>query len=241
MIHGYIAGQRTVCGIELSRVARTTEFSLAVTCKRCLSRKDHKRMKQFLIAIEGPDKIGKATQSRLLAARLKLDLAEIPYRDGATHTKIYAMLKDGSAKVDKEAFQAFHVANRLVWQAMVLPTLGTGVVLDRWNASTWAYGVSSGLSYAKVESILGGTRRADLTIVLDGEMIGEPEDCYERDKALRERVRTAYRNYADDHRCPVIDANRDRMDVHADIFAEVEKAARRNLWNHLGLLPPPPQ
>jgi len=52
-----------------------------------------------LIALEGADRVGKATQSTMLEEALnsrgiKATVEEIPYDDGVTHPEIYRMLKD---------------------------------------------------------------------------------------------------------------------------------------------------
>jgi len=87
----------------------------------------------FVIAFEGPDKVGKQTQSQLLFKALKekfstldvkpqIELFEVPVQDKVGYEQIYKMLKkkdsedEGLAIKYPEAFQAFQVSNRLALQ-----------------------------------------------------------------------------------------------------------------------------
>lgn len=185
------------------------------------------KKRPFLITIEGPDKVGKATQSQLLATALNCPLVEIPFRDSALHTKIYSMLRSGTALRYREAFQAFHVANRLVWQEHELPKYNSDVlVLDRWNASTWVYGRASGLDESCLAAILDTMIDADLEVVLDGEPMAAAEDSYEADVELCARVRELYRTWAQTHGHRVVAANRPINEVHEEILSIVSKGTQ---------------
>jgi len=177
-----------------------------------------------IIAIEGPDKVGKATQSKLLAAALDCDRVEIPWKDGLIYEQIYAMLKDGTARTYPQAFQAFHAANRMTWLETEYFHEDTGiVVLDRWMTSSYIYGGIEGLSKECLDGLNKSLRPADLTIVLDGEIMGVPEDAYEMDVEFRAKVRQEYLRWALENDAPVVDANRSREVVHEDIMQIVQK------------------
>jgi len=184
--------------------------------------------KPLIIAIEGPDKVGKATQTRLLSSRLWTEglttlTVEVPINDGIFYDRIYAMLKDGSAMKYPEAFQAFQVANRLAWQKTAPLHRYDVILFDRWNVSSWVYGRASGLSETFFQTIMHGMLEPDCVVVLDGVAMGEAEDTYEADRDLRAKVRKQYRWWAEEHGAPIVAANDPRDLVHKSIWYEVQK------------------
>lgn len=191
----------------------------------------------FLIVIEGPDKVGKETQSKMLLEALpkrfrregrpiKVECEEIPYNDGNTHKKIYDMLGTGEAVKHPEGFQTFQAANRMVWQRDVMPNLTRHhdvLILDRWNISAWVYGRASGLSDETLECLLREIREPDLVFVFDGDPFftaDREDDSYEKDKGFMATVRQGYQRWADENPeiAIKIDANRPREVVHDEIL-----------------------
>lgn len=191
----------------------------------------------YLIVIEGPDKVGKETQSKLLAEHLprlfrkdgrpiKVESEEIPYNEGNTHTKIYDMLKSGEAVEFPEGFQTFQAANRMIWQRDVMPNLTNHhdvLILDRWNISAWVYGRASGLSDKTLECLLREIRKPDLVFVFDAEPFDAPEredDSYEKNREFMATVRRGYQKWADENPAIAIkiDAGRPREAVHDELL-----------------------
>jgi thymidylate kinase len=81
-----------------------------------------------ILCIEGGDKMGKETQTKMLVSHLEtlgknVTLVEVPYDDGMTHDIIYKMLKSGSAKDKPYVFQFVHFINKMIFQVCKLPTL----------------------------------------------------------------------------------------------------------------------
>lgn len=175
----------------------------------------------YLIVIEGPDKVGKETQSKLLVESLQTRFyktfegqitkkrvpisvvrEEIPYRDGITHTKIYDMLKSGEAVDHPDAFQTLQVANRMIWQKTVLTNMSMRkdvIILDRWNISSWVYGRASGCSEKMLDCLLRDIVKPDIVFVFDGDPFITPEredDSYERNKVFMAKVRRQYQRWA---------------------------------------------
>lgn len=199
----------------------------------------------YLVVIEGPDKVGKQTQTKMLVdalssrtaltvigdekldkpRQLKVESEEIPYNDGNTHKKIYEMLKNGDAVKHPEAFQTFHTANRMIWQRDVLPNLAQHhdvLVLDRWNISSWVYGRAGGCSDEMLKCVLDSIVEPDLVFVFDGEPFNTPEradDSYEANKTFVKTVRDGYRRWALENEgiAVPIDANRSRDEVHKEL------------------------
>jgi dTMP kinase len=185
-----------------------------------------------LIALEGADRVGKQTQSKLLEEALnskgfRATVEEIPYNDGVTHPEIYRMLKDGSVNRATEAFQTLQGVNRRFFQHSYLPNLAGHfdvVVLDRWNLSTRVYGAASGVSEDTTGIILHGIVDPDLVIVLDGKPFPKAGlDVWEADTEFQRTVREGYRNWCerDPQRYVKIDANGTKMQVHEQILERV--------------------
>ena len=183
----------------------------------------------FLVALEGADRVGKATQSKLLeeglnANRHKATIEEIPYDDGVTHPEIYRMLKDGTVNLEPAVLQTLHAINRRFFQHSFLPTLAGHfdvVVLDRWNLSTRVYGAASGVSEPVTENLLVGIAEPDVVIVLDGKPFPkEGLDVWEADTEFQRSVRAGYRAWCerDPHRYVKFDANGTKMQVHERIL-----------------------
>jgi len=169
-------------------------------------------------ALEGPDKVGKATQSKMLAdavlglapefiekkITVRVEHIEIPSRGHVCYDKVYDMLnrrEDGSAPaVDHpEVFQTFQVANRFHVQEDLKLMRGhdgpTIIIFDRWVLSSWAYGAASGVEAEKIKAINEGLMKADITFVLNGESFKRPEqadDAYEDDNSFQAQVRRQY-------------------------------------------------
>ena len=161
----------------------------------------HRR--SVLLSCEGPDRVGKETQSRKLTDHLTdkgylVVRAETPYK-GLTCQAIRWMLGNGLAIKWPTLFQLLHHANKLLFQTFVLPrlmSLADVVVLDRWDASEWVYGIASGASKSVVEWCYEQLFKPSWTFVFIGKMKGKPTDDYEKDCALQARVNELYVKWA---------------------------------------------
>lgn len=191
----------------------------------------------YLVALEGADRVGKATQAALLENGLnarghKSTVEEIPYKDGVTHPEIYRMLKDGSVNLEPAVLQTLHTINRRYFQLQYLPTLAAHfevVVLDRWNLSTRVYGAASGVSHPITENLLKGIVTPDIGIVLDGDSFPkEGLDVWEADTEFQRAVRQGYREWC--AKCPQqyvkINANGTKKHVHEQILERVLERLR---------------
>ena len=163
----------------------------------------------YVVALEGPDRMGKSTQAKLLKDSLRREgisaaVVKTPYDDsdegdegGQTHEKLYEMLRTGDAVRYPKTFQSLMGTNRRWFQSHVLPELAAQhdvVVLDRWNLSTLIYGTEAGVPTDITFSILKGLIDPDLTIVFDGQpfVASDQDDAYEADKEFQERIRSRY-------------------------------------------------
>lgn len=182
-----------------------------------------------LIAICGPDKVGKETQSRMLTARLrelgyKVALVEVPVHDVITYSVIYRMLKNGSAKKFPNVFQYIQYLNKRIFQEFVMKDLDEDndfIVLDRWKLSAKIYGFATGADPIRIEEQCKALRDPELTIVLTGvSHIERLDDTYEADKQLQPAVRFLYKQWANcnPELCVEINCNEQRSIVHEKII-----------------------
>ena len=173
----------------------------------------------FLVAIEGADSVGKATQAALLEKGLndkgiRAFRTEVPWGDNLTYDPIYKMLREGTALSEPVVFQALQACNRRTMQGTYLPNLSRHfdiVILDRWTLSTRVYGAATGVTSRQTKLLLDGVIEPDLTLVLDGEAFGEVSDSYEADTTLQQIVRQGYRDWVAGHQDAILfDARQDK-------------------------------
>ncbi len=177
---------------------------------------------RLFIAFEGIDASGKATQSALLAERLKAELFSFPAYDTPFGKLIKAHLEkwwyaswddrltgddvkkgwavqDQCPPLDPMALQAMMLANRMEMAAELSKKRTSGcVVADRYWASGYAYGRADGLDGDHLLRIHEYLPQPDLSILLDVDVSDslarrpERRDRYERDTPLLEKVRGYY-------------------------------------------------
>jgi thymidylate kinase len=186
-----------------------------------------------LIVIEGGDKVGKETQSKMLTALLnsvgrKAIYVEVPYKDSFTHKVIYWMLSNGYAKTYPGLFQRIQYVNKRLFQRFVLPDLEKEhdyIVCDRWSLSTLIYGLATGVDRLTCEEQMASLREPAATIILNGKSLSDrADDSYEKDSYIQGRVRELYVEWATkNHDKPVkiVSASGTRGYVHSAIVMEL--------------------
>ena len=184
-----------------------------------------------LIVFEGPDKVGKETQSKRLAAALvELGIKAIrvePTKESLPRGRklIYSMLESGAAKRHPNTFQFVQFLNRIYFQVFKLPKLleeNEIVILDRWALSGWVYGSAEGINDSLNKWMFNRAKRADVVLVLSGTSYKRKaaDDSYERDTDLQSKVRILYRNAGLNWPNHVLVDNHDSIgDVHDSILA----------------------
>ncbi|CAI9831081.1 MAG: AAA family ATPase [Nitrosopumilus sp.] len=182
----------------------------------------------MIIAVEGADRAGKMTQSRMLAGALRrrghgARVAHFPDYATPVGREIARWLRSRRER-DPRLVHCLLAANRLERIQMLRGHSGV-LVLDRYYHSNVAYGMANGLGRRWLEALDSQLPRADLVILLDIDPAesmrrrGGRRDRFESDARFLGRVCRAYRRLARDGRWRVIDASRDPADVHADVLA----------------------
>lgn len=186
------------------------------------------------IAISGPDRCGKETQTKLLVDYINKhsdygDEAvriEIPF-NGRWYTTIYKWLKNGNATKFPTLFQTIHFLNKLWFQTFNLPKLSLNydiVVFDRWKLSSIVYGKMTGVPSWIVNLQAKFLLDPDCIIILDSPTHGkESRDVYEADKNLQSNIRQEYIKIAKTLKnTVVIDGSQSIEVIHEEIITKLK-------------------
>jgi dTMP kinase len=188
-----------------------------------------------IIVIEGLDKAGKRTQSRLLIDDLKL-LGKIcvimDFPDYATHigAEIKAFL-DGKRDYPTELTHILLSANRWEKKKEIESMMdnGTVLILNRYYQSNLVYGMSNGLNINWLLNLDKGLPKEDLVIVLEVnpktsyQRAVEHLDAFEKDQKLLTDVHKNYRKLARQFKWKIINGERNKDEIHQDIMKLVKK------------------
>jgi dTMP kinase len=185
-----------------------------------------------VIVIEGADRCGKATQSKLLRDYIRnviskrAEVVEVPIKSPVTYRLIYWMLSSGTAKKFPKLFQWIQFANRKIFQVTSLSSLmrkNNYIIFDRWSLSTVVYGEAEGVPRSWSEKLAEKLVAPDHTILL----LGKPhtkdvEDVYEKDAVLQDRVRDLYEGIRHPITSTIIDCDGTREEVHEKIVQSLK-------------------
>jgi dTMP kinase len=187
----------------------------------------------MFIVFEGLDQSGKQTQAERLRDWLKQGgrkarLVSFPDYGTSIGEEIARALQ-GERDYEPDVMQLLYVANRYERRLDLERWLGGGLVLvaDRYVASSIAYGEAQGLDPAWLTEIQRFLPPATLTILLDIapetaiERKAVDRDRYERDLAMQGRVRASYHRQADATGWIVIDGERSKDAIAADVVSAV--------------------
>jgi dTMP kinase len=186
-----------------------------------------------LIAFEGLDQSGKQTQAELLRDRLKQNGHKsrlVSFPDYATSIgEEIARALQGEREYGPDVMQLLYVANRYERKPDLIRWLDGGLMLvsDRYTASSVAYGEAFGLDPAWLVDLQKFLPPAWLTVFLDIapetaiQRKAVDRDRYERDLDLQRRVRESYRRQAGADGWIVLDGERPKDVIAADVFNAV--------------------
>jgi dTMP kinase len=189
--------------------------------------------KGLLIAFEGLDQSGKQTQAEQLKAEIERRGRSCAILDFPSYeTHIGREIDEGlhgGRDYGPDVMQLLYVANRYEKKPQMERMLahGTVVLCDRYLASSVAYGEAHGLDGEWLREIQRYLPRPGLTILLDiapetaaGRKTAN-RDKYERDLALLSRVRESYRRQAQAAGWLLLDGERAKQVVAADVINAV--------------------
>ncbi len=191
-------------------------------------------MRGLLICIEGINGSGEKTNAAILAKRLEDEdykVRTIAFPDYTTPIghEIRHYL-EGKRSYGPEVRQLLYVANRWERKEDMERWLRDEliVVADRYTPSGLAYGFANGLELDWMINLERGLPPADLTVVIDVSVdthfrrVGD-RDVYEEDRALLERVRSAYSELAGRLGWVVINGERGIDEVAKDVWEAISR------------------
>ena len=188
-----------------------------------------------IVVIEGMDKAGKTTQSRVLVSALRNKgklCASLDFPDYSTPIgrEIKSFL-DGNRDYPDETKLMLLSANRWERKETIDRMLsnGTTLVMNRYYHSNLVYGVSKNLELDWLITLDRGIPKEDLCIVLEiRPTISESRskhagDLFENDKDLLKNVYKNYRKLAKLFNWKIINGERSKEEVSRDILNMVLK------------------
>lgn len=183
-----------------------------------------------IIVVEGTDKAGKGTQSRLLLNALKISgirCAKMDFPDYTTAIgqEIGAFL-DGRRNYTMEVKHMLLSANRWEKKNEIERMIkkDTIIIMNRYYQSNIVYGVSHNLGLKWLLNLDKGLPKEDLAIVLEVnpnisyQRAPRDRDTFEMDQKLLTKVHKNYRMLAKQFNWKIIDGDRDSEQVHNEIM-----------------------
>jgi dTMP kinase len=188
----------------------------------------------MLIAFEGLDQSGKATQAKLLRDRLrgsnhKARVVSFPDYGTSIGEEIARSLQ-GERDYVPDAMQLLYVANKYERRPDIEHWKQAGIILlfDRYVASSIAYGEAEGLDPTWLSELQRFLPQPELTILLDiqpetavtRKAVGR--DLYEKNLMLQARVRESYLRQLKQPSWLSIDGEGSKGDVAEAVATAVE-------------------
>lgn len=202
-------------------------------------------MTGLFITVEGQDGAGKTSNLAYIEELLTAAGKDVVRTREPGGTELGEALRNlilhSTGKLDPHAELLMIFAARAQHLSQIIePALAVGkwVLCDRFTDATYAYqGAGSGIDegvIATLENLVQGTRRPDLTLLLDVDPLvagrrstqrSEPDRFESEGQSFKQRVRAAYMNMAsrDADRFRVIDASRSLAEVQQQIRQDIER------------------
>jgi dTMP kinase len=191
-----------------------------------------------IIVIEGTDKAGKGTQSRLLINALQLSGRICTIMDFPDYTtqighEIRAFL-NGKRNYTVEVKHMLLSANRWEKKKEIESFIekGTIIIMNRYYQSNLVYGVSHGLDVKWLLNLDRGLPKEDIVIVLEVnphtsyQRVPEDRDTFEMDQELLTKVHKNYRKLAKQFNWKAINGEKVSEHVHNEIMNIVKRVLK---------------
>lgn len=188
-----------------------------------------------IIVIEGTDKAGKGTQSRLLMNALKLSgkickMMDFPDYTTPVGKEIRSFL-GGRRSYAIEVKHMLLSANRWEKRRDIESTIekGTIIIMNRYYQSNLVYGISHGLNLNWLLNLDRGLPREDVVIVLEVSpdisyrRVPKDRDTFEMDQKLLTEVNKNYRKLAKRFNWKLVNGEKISEEVHNEIMDIVIK------------------
>ncbi|MFL6493959.1 MAG: dTMP kinase [Nitrososphaera sp.] len=187
-----------------------------------------------IIVIEGTDKAGKGSQSRMLAETLKtlgkicviLDFPDYATPIGIEIKAFLESKRDYPTEVQHLLFSANRWEKKKEIESML--ENGTIIVMNRYWQSNLVYGVANGMDLNWLLLLDKGLPKEDIVIVIlvnpsVSAKRAEIQDAFESDVQLATKAYRNYLKFAKQYRWKVIDGSKSKDQVHQEIMKIIRK------------------
>lgn len=187
-----------------------------------------------IIVIEGTDKAGKSSQSRMLAEALKVSgkvcvILDFPDYTTPIGMEIKAFL-EGKRDYLPEVKHLLFSANRWEKKKEIESMLenGTIIVMNRYWQSNLVYGVANGMDLNWLLRLDKGLPKEDIMLVIlvnpnISVKRAEMQDAFESDTQLAASAYKNYLKFAKQYRWKIIDGSKSKEQVHQEIMKIIRK------------------
>jgi dTMP kinase len=187
-----------------------------------------------IIVIEGTDKAGKTSQSRMLAETLKVSgkvcvILDFPDYTTPIGIEIKAFL-EGKRDYPPEVKHLLFSANRWEKKKEIESMLenGTIIVMNRYWESNLVYGVANGMDVNWLLRLDKGLPKANIVLVILVNLSisarrAEMQDAFESDPQLAAKAYENYLKFAKQFRWRIIDGSKSKEQVHQEIMKIIRK------------------
>jgi dTMP kinase len=187
-----------------------------------------------IIVIEGTDKAGKSSQSRMLAEALKISgkvcvILDFPDYTTPIGMEIKAFL-EGKRDYLSEVKHLLFSANRWEKKKEIESMLenGTIIVMNRYWQSNLVYGEANGMDINWLLRLDKGLPKEDITLVIlvnpsISSKRAEMQDAFESDTQLAASAYKNYLKFAKQYKWKVIDGSKSKEQVHQEIMKIIRK------------------
>jgi dTMP kinase len=187
-----------------------------------------------IIVIEGTDKAGKTSQSRMLAETLKASgkvcvIWDFPDYTTPIGMEIKAFL-EGKRDYLSEVKHLLFSANRWEKKKEIESMLenGTIIVMNRYWQSNLVYGVANGMDTNWLLRLDKGLPKEDIVLVIlvnpsISANRAEIQDMFESDSQLAAKAYKNYLKFAKQYRWKVVDGSKSKEQVHQEITKMIRK------------------
>lgn len=187
-----------------------------------------------IIVIEGTDKAGKTSQSRMLAETLKASgkvcvILDFPDYTTPIGMEIKAFL-EGKRDYLSEVKHLLFSANRWEKKKEIESMLenGTIIVMNRYWQSNLVYGAANGMDTNWLLRLDKGLPKEDIVLVIlvnpsISANRAETQDVFESDSQLAAKAYKNYLKFAKQYRWKVVDGSKSKEQVHQELTKMIRK------------------
>ena len=188
-----------------------------------------------IIVLEGTDKSGKTSQSRMLAEALKASgkvcvILDFPDYTTPIGMEIKAFLERKRDYYTPEVKHLLFSANRWEKKKEIESMLenGTIVIMNRYWQSNLVYGVANGMDANWLIRLDRGLPKENIVLMIlvkptISARRAEMQDAFESDRQLAVKAYENYLKFAKQFRWRIIDGSKSKEQVHQEIMKIIRK------------------